>query len=173
MEPKKNFIRTLGIALGIIVPLLGVIWYVKSDIDDKFLAVRQLQAQLQPREVSLSALAKLQNDAEKAKQYIPKIDQLFTTKDQLLSFSSDIGFIVKQAGFSGTPQFKEETTASAADMQKTNFALVMEGSKNFNDLANFFKSVEESKYFVRFKAINVSSENGTVRVGADGYVLSF
>ncbi len=173
MEPKKNFIKTLGIALGLVVVLVGAIWYVKTDIDTKFLAVQQAQAEIQTKEISLTELAKLQSDEEKAKQYTPQLDHLITTKDQLLSFSTDIGFIVKQAGFSGAPQFKEEATSPATDLQKTSFSLLLEGPKDFSDLANFFKLVEQSKYFVRFSSLDVSREGSTLRLGSDGYVLSF
>lgn len=173
IEPKKNFIKTLGIALGIVVALLGAIRYVKSDIDTKFLAVQQAQVEIQAKEISLSDLAKLQSDAEKARRYTPQLDHLITTKDQLLAFSTDIGFVAKQAGFSGAPQFKEEGAPSTADLQKTSFSLLIEGQKNFGDLANFFKLVEQSKYFVHFTSLDVSHEGNTVRVGSDGYVLSF
>lgn len=173
MEPKKNFIRTLGIAFGIVVVLLGAIWYVKSDIDKKFLEVQRMRSEVQTKEISLSELASLQSDAEKAKQYIPQLDVLFTTKNQLLSFSSDIGFMVKQAGFTGMPQFKEESAPSSGSQQKTNFSLMIEGPQDFDSLANFFGLVEKSKYLVRFTTLNVSREGDILRLGADGYVLSF
>lgn len=173
MEPKKNFMRTLGIALGIIVVLLGAIWYVKADIDKKFLDVQQIRSEMQTKEISLSELATLQSDAEKAKQYIPQLDHLFTTKDQLLAFSTDIGFMSNQAGFSGSPQFKEETAPPSSDLQKTNFSLLIEGPKNFDDLSKFFGLVEQSKYFVRFTTLDVAREGNTLRLGANGYVLSF
>jgi hypothetical protein len=173
MDPKKNFIKTLWIALGIIVILFGAIWYVKADIDGKFLAIQQLRAELQPKESSLGELAKMQSDAEKARQYAPQLDQLFTTKYQLLLFSADIGFLAKQAGFEGIPRFKEEVAAPATDLQKTNFSLLLEGPKNFDDLTNFFRMVEKSKYFVRFNGLNISQEGALLRVGADGYVISF
>lgn len=173
MEPKKNFMRTLGIALGIIVVLLGAIWYVKSEIDRKFLAVGQIRSELQAKGISLSDLAKLQADAEKAKKYEPQLDRLFTTKEQLLSFSTDMSFLAKQSGFSGSPQFKDETTPSSADLQKTNFSLALEGARNFSDLATFLSAVEKSKYFVRFVTLDVSHEGDVFRATTNGYVLSF
>jgi hypothetical protein len=173
MEPKKNFIKTLGIALGIIVVLLGAIWYVKGAIDEKLLVVQQLRAEMQTQGISLSGLAKLQGDAEKAKQYIPQLDRLFTNKDQLLGFSSDISFLAKQAGFSGAPQFKEESAPTSIDLQKNNFSLLLEGPKTFQNLSAFFDSVEKSKYFVRFASIDVLREGDVLRVSTSGYVLSF
>lgn len=173
MDPKKNFTRTVGIAAGTIVVLLGAIWYVKSEIDRKFLIVGQIRSELQAKEVSLSDLAKLQGDAEKAKSYGPQLDRLFTTKDQLLSFSADMSFLAKQSGFSGSPQFRDETAPPSTDLQKTNFSLTLEGTKDFSDFATFLGAVEKSKYFVRLATLDVSHEGGVFRVTANGYVLSF
>lgn len=173
MDPKRNFIRTLGIACAIVVVLGGAIWYVKSDIDKKFLTIGQTRAEIQVKEQALSALASLQGDSEKAAQYLPQLDRMFTTKEQLLSFSTDIEFLAQQAGFSGSPKFKEETAPQTGELRKTNFTLSLEGARNISDLGKFFSLVEQSKYYVKFGSIDVTRDGVTLRANVDGYVVSF
>lgn len=173
MEPKRNFIRTLSISGVIIVVLIGGVWYMKSRIDEKFLVIEQKQVSVRANEKSLATLAMLQGNAEKAKQYLPQIDRMLTTRDQLLSFSTDISFLAQQAGFAGSPKFKEETAPQTGDLRKTNFSLSLEGVKNVDGLGNFFRLVEQSKYYVRFDTIDVTREGGNLRATLNGYVISF
>lgn len=173
MEPKKNFVRTLGVALAIIILLLGGIWYVKADIDGRTDAIGVMRLDIRNRETSVATLARLQSDAEKARRYLPQMERLRTTREQLLGFSTDIGFLARQAGFSGTPKFKEATALPEGDLQKTNFSLALEGISSSSDIGTFFELVEKSSYFVRFESINTSRDDGVLRVTMDGYVISF
>lgn len=173
MEPKRNFIRTLGVACAIVVVLGGVVWYAKADADKKYLAIQQTRTEIRSKAQSLSALASLQGDAEKAKQYTPQIDRMLTTREQLLSFSTDIGFLAQQTGFTGSPKFKEGAASPAGDLQKISFSLFLEGPKNIDDVGKFFKLIEQSKYYVRFGSIDVGRDGNNLRVTADGYVLAF
>lgn len=173
MEPKKNFMRTLGIASIIITLLLGGIWYVTADIGGRTDAIGVMRLDMQKREASIAALAQLQSDAEKARRYLPQMERLRTTREQLLGFSTDIGFLARQAGFSGTPKFKEATASSAGDLQKTSFSLALEGSSSSSNMSTFLELVERSPYFVRFESINTSWDDGVLRATMDGYVISF
>ena len=173
MNPKRIFIRTLGIGVGISLVLIGGVWYVKADIDARSAAIIQSRANIQNREDSLDALTALQRESEKAKGYAAQIDALLTSKEQLLGFSSDIGLLVQQAGFSGSPKFKEETAPTAGDLQKTNFSLTLEGQKKLSDLGAFLASVEKSNYFVRFTRIDTSRDDAILRVALEGYVIAF
>lgn len=173
MDPKRNLIRTLSIACVIAVVLGGAIWYVTTDIDKKFLVIRQIRTEIRSKEHALSALASLQRDAEKANQYLPQVDRMFTTKEQLLSFSTDMNFLAQQAGFSGSPKFKEETAPQKGDLHKANFTLSLEGVKDINDLGKFFALVEKSKYYVKFATIDVTRDGATLRASLGGYVVSF
>lgn len=173
MEPKKNFMRTLAIVLAIITILIGGIWYVKTDIDKKIAVISEARKNLQLRERSLSELAALQSDAEKATLYLPQINKLLTSKDQLFGFSTDISFIAQQAGFSGAPKFKEESAPPVGNLQKTSFSLTLEGRKNLSDLGTFFSSVEKSNYFVRFSTMDISQDESVLRASMDGHVISF
>ena len=173
MEPKKTFIKTLGISLALIAVLFGGIWYVKSDIGNKIVLVEQARADIHSKEQALTALASLQKDSEQAKQYLPQIDQRLTSKDRLLGFSADVSFLAQQAGFSGTPKFREDTSAPVGDLQRTNFSLLLDGSKDLDAVGTFFRSVERSNYFVRFANMDVTRDGKTLRVQTDGYVISF
>lgn len=173
MELQKNVIRISAVALAIIVLLVGGIWYVKTDIEKRADAITRMRSDMRNRETSLASLARLQSDAGKASRYLPQLEQLRTTREQLLEFSTDIGFLAKQAGFSGAPKFKEAATAPTGDLQKTSFSLTLEGKKELSDLGLFFESVEKSSYFVHFEPINVLQEGDTLRVTTEGYVISF
>lgn len=173
MEPKKNFIRTLIIACVIVAVLGGVIWYVVIDIGKDSLAIDQLRTEIQNKEYALSALASLQRDAEAARQYLPQLGRMLTTKEQLLSFSADMHFLAQQAGFSGTPKFKEETAPQSGELRKTNFSLSLEGERSLDNLGTFLSLVERSNYFVRFKSIDVVRDGELLKVAMDGYVVSF
>lgn len=173
MDPKRNAIRVLAVALAIVFVLAGGILYVKGDIEDRTEAISQMRLDVQTRETSIAALARLQSDAEKARRYLPQIERLRTTREQLLGFSTDIGFLARQAGFSGTPKFEEAAASPEGDLQKTHFSLVLDGRNELADLGTFFELVEKSAYIVRFESINASREDTGMSVAMDGYVISF
>ena len=173
MEPKRNFIRTLVVACTIIGVLCGGIWYTMTRIDTKFLSIQSARTEIQSKEQALSALALLQGDAEKAQQYLPQIDRKLTSKEQLLAFSTDIKFLAEQAGFNGSPRFKEETGPQSGDLRKTSFELSLEGSHTLNDLAQFFTLVERSNYFVKFASLDIIRGENALRAVMSGYVISF
>lgn len=173
MDPKKNFIRTLGIACAIVVVLGGAIWYAKGDVEERILLVEQARAEIRNKEQSISILSVLQGDSEKARQFLPQIEQKLTSKDQLLGFSSDIAFLARQAGFSGAPKFREDTAPQAGVLQKTNFSLALEGTNGLDAVGSFFRSVERSNYFVHFTSIDVARDGALLRIQTEGYVVSF
>ena len=165
--------RTLAIALTIVVALVGSIWYVKADIERRTDDISAMRLAMQNRGASVASLARLQSDAEKAKQYLPQIEQMRTTRDQLLGFSTAIGFLAHQAGFSGTPKFQEAANVSAGGLQKTKFSLSLEGHAGLADLGTFLGLVEKSSYFVRFESVNTSQDGDVLRAVMEGYVISF
>ncbi|OGM94161.1 hypothetical protein A2524_03765 [Candidatus Wolfebacteria bacterium RIFOXYD12_FULL_48_21] len=173
MDPKKYSMRALAIALAIIFVLSGGIWYVRTDIKTRTNEIGQMRFDMQNREMSVAALARLQSDAEKAKRYLPYVEQMRTTREQLLGFSTDIGFLARQAGFSGTPKFKETVAPQAGDLLKTNFSLTLEGRSEAANLGTFFELVEKSAYIVRFESISVSRAAAAISVSMEGYVISF
>lgn len=173
MEPKKNFIRILGVSCGIVIVLGGILWYVKADIDKHLETTKTLRTDVTNIENALSALASLQGDAETANNYLAQIDRMLITKDQLLTFSTDISFLAQQAGFTGSPKFGEDTAPQTGELHKTNFSLFLEGDKGVGDLGNFLKLVEQSKYYVRFNSIDLVRDGAAMRVTLGGYVVSF
>lgn len=173
MEPKRNFIRTLIIACGIAIVLGGAIWYTANDVAEKSLAIKQVRAEIQNKEYSLGALASLQGDADAARQYLPQLNRMLTTKEQLLSFSADMQFLAQQAGFSGAPKFREETAPQAEELRKTRFSLSLEGTRSLEDLGAFLRLVEQSSYFVRFKSVDVVRDGALLKVSLEGAVISF
>ncbi|OGM93369.1 hypothetical protein A2372_03220 [Candidatus Wolfebacteria bacterium RIFOXYB1_FULL_54_12] len=173
MDPKKHSLRALAVALAIVFALAGCIWYVRSDIEKRTGEISQMRFAMQDREMSVAALARLQSDAEKANRYLPYVEQMRTTREQLLGFSTDIWFLARQAGFSGTPKFEEAGAPIVGDLQKTNFSLMLEGRGENANLGTFFELVEKSPYIVRFESVNVSREGAVVNISTEGYVISF
>ena len=169
----KYSMRVLAIALFIILVLAGGIWYVRTDIKTRTNEISQMRFDIQSREMSVAALARLQSDAEKAKRYLPYVEQMRTTREQLLRFSTDIGFLARQAGFSGTPKFEEAGAPQVGDLLKTNFSLTLEGRGEIANLGTFFGLVEKSAYIVRFESISVSRTGTAISVFMEGYVISF
>lgn len=161
------------IALAIIAALAGGIWYVQADIESRTNDISSMRLAMQNRGASIASLARLQSDAEKAKQYLPQIEQMRTTRDQLLGFSTDIGFLAHQAGFSGSPKFQEAAGSSVGGLQKTKFSLSLEGHIGSSDLSTFLGLVEKSTYFVRFDSINSSQDGDLLHVAMEGSVISF
>ena len=173
MDPKKHSVRALAIALAIIFVLSGGIWYVRTDIKTRTNEIGQMRFDMQSRDMSVAALARLQSDAEKAKRYLPYVEQMRTTREQLLGFSTDIGFLARQAGFSGVPKFEEDGAPQTGDLLKTNFSLTLEGRGEVANLGTFFELVEKSAYIVRFESIGVSKAAAAISVSMEGYVISF
>lgn len=173
MEPKKTFMKTLSIAFALVVVLGGGIWYAKADVEERIVLVEQARAEIRNKEQSISILSVLQGDSEKARQFLPQIEQKLTSKDQLLGFSSDIAFLARQVGFSGAPKFREDTAPQVGVFQKTNFSLALEGINDFDAVGSFFRSVERSNYFVHFTSIDVARDGALLRIQAEGYVVSF
>ncbi len=171
MEPKKYFWKTTGIALGIVFISAGFAWYLKTDIDVKTTTIKQLHERIKMQSATIQALASLQGDSEKAKQYAAQLDTFLTRRDDLLSFSKDFGLMIQQAGFGGQPKFKDEA-AIPGDIQRTGFTLGIDGPKTIDNVAALMGVIEKSRYYVHFNSIDIT-QDASLHLSTDGYVISF
>ncbi|PIR04612.1 MAG: hypothetical protein COV57_03455 [Candidatus Liptonbacteria bacterium CG11_big_fil_rev_8_21_14_0_20_35_14] len=172
---KKNWkqIFSIGsiIAILIIVAQLIVIGILKNKIEDKINILGnenqkvQIEAQIFEKKDNL---LKQQNEA---KIFEPLLKKKLASKDDLISFTRDIGVIGKTASVNVVPAFTGESKDESNFFGSANMTLTVDG--NFSNILNFMQLVEESRFLITYENFDVSKlkDSNEFRLFARGSVI--
>ena len=172
---KKNWKQIFGIgtiiALLIIVAQLIVIGILKNQIKDKIniLGSENQKVQTEAKIFERKAdLLKQQNESEVFESLLKK---KLASKDDLISFSKDIGAIGRSANVNVVPAFTGESKDESNFFGSANITLTVDGS--FSNILSFMQLVEDSRFLITYDNFDISKlkESSDFRLFARGSVI--
>lgn len=130
---------------GILI-LTGILLFIYTDIQRSALTITQKNNMLATRSNSLSSLASLRGEFEKAKPYFSLLENILPPRDQLLSFSKELEGIAKKNNLEFGFTFGEEKLATSIEPGYIAFRVTVTGG--YAGLTAFLRSLETGRYFI-------------------------
>jgi hypothetical protein len=171
MDFKKQLILNVSITAGAAIVLGALIVFLSFDIGQKAKEISALQSSLNFKLQAVSSLVILRQDYSKAQQYIPTLDTILPTRDQLVSFPRDMANEAKEASVNLNTSLGEEIPKTQT--QLGSIAFVMTGQGKYDSFINFFKEAETGRYSVKFDSLDFTRQGEDFRALMKGKVFSF
>ena len=168
---KKQLTLAISIAIGAIIVFGGLILFLNSDIKGKAKEMEYLQGTLGFRLQATDSLVALREDYSKAQQYIPALDTILPTRDQLLSFPRELTNTAKEEKITLNINLGEEVQKSKTKLGTIEFT--MSGQGIFDNFINFLKNMETGRYSIKLDNLDLTRQGENIRVLTKGKVFSF
>jgi Tfp pilus assembly protein PilO len=160
---RQELTRKILITFLIILIPVGILVFLGSDISRRAESAMIGRQQLANKSEGLALFASLQNQSKEADAYITILQNVLPSRDQLFDFQREMERLAVQDGVGLGFSFQNETPATASEVGRAGFNLVVEGS--LYKVLSFIKLVEEGRFLVNFKsfdfsgaAVNISGE---------------
>lgn len=168
---KKQLILTAGLG-ALIILILGVgLIIIRADILKKTEQINEIKKELDFRSTIIKSLSTMRGDINLIQPYIFGLDNVLPTKDQLINFSKDLNMMAAQNKINLASNFSGENIESSKGLKRIGLTATAEG--NFNDLVNFLKAVENSRYSVKLDNIDINEKDGKYKMLLNGKVFYF
>lgn len=168
---KRQLILNVSITAGIAIVLGILIFFLSSDISQKTKEISALQTNLELKLQAVGSLVILRQDYSKAQQYIPTLDTILPTRDQLVSFPRDMINEAKKINVNLNVNLGEETLKT--ETQLGSIVFMMTGQGKYDGFVNLFKNAETGRYSVKFDTLDFTRQGEDFRALLKGKVFSF
>ena len=173
MNYNKIFLKPFITAV-ISITLFGLgIGFLAFDINNKVSEIDILSQKISDNSSAINYFASLKADSEKSKVVLSQIQNSLITKDQLLGFAKEINQISRQNNLNVAVDFRDEVLPTADTPRATRIVLSSATRANLDNLANFLKTLETGKYFVKLQSLDAIQDAGQLQVGLNGEIYSF
>lgn len=167
---KQQLIIVLAIYLGLIVLLGAVLIWLGNDISQKAGNINQLQNEISLKTKANESLAALRQDYAKAQSYETALNNILPSRDQLLGLRRELETMASQSKIDFSINLgKEESQGTQGGT--IGIGAVMAGG--FEQISNFLKTLENSRYLLRFDNFDLTREEGKFRMRLNGQVFYF
>lgn len=174
-DKQKSFRRELLFTIGVIpfgILILGAgLYFLRQDIKDNVEKARNARQELLSRSTIGEKISLLKNQAEQAKLYSADLENILISRDQLANFSRDINALAKQNQIDLTSGFSGETGAGIDNLGSVGLTMTAAGS--LENIVNFLKAFNESRYSVKLNFLDFVSQNGKFKALFNGQIFFF
>ncbi len=170
MFADKKELRSVWITVSVVVALIVCIVFVGYDITRLANTVQQERKTQAEREAAARAIATLQDDALRAKQYRSTLENMLPTKDNLIQFPREVAALGKQYGTDVGVTFGSEIGSTEKAPGTIRFAMSVDGA--YDAIVAFMGAVERSRYIVTWDTVDVAEQKGRYHATIDGRVFS-
>lgn len=166
---KKQLVLTIGLGILIIFILGAFLFFLKNDISKKTEKIKEIKQEIILRSKIINSLSIMRGDINLIQPYISGIDNFLFTKDQLINFSKELDSMAAQEKINIASNFSEGS--GAGELKWIGLTSAAEG--NFNNLVNFLKLIENSRYSVKLDNIDLSEKDNIFKTIFNGKVFYF
>ena len=167
---KQQLLIVLAIYLGLIVLLGAVLIWIGNDISKKAGNINQLQNEISLKTKANESLAVLRQDSAKAQSYEAALNNTLPSRDQLLGLRRELENMASQSKIDFSINLGKEEPQGAQG-GAIGIGAVMAGG--FEQVSNFLKTLENSRYLLKFDNFDLTREEGKFRMRLNGQVFYF
>ncbi len=168
---KKQLITIISIGGAVAVVLLLALTYVSFDISQRAERVKESRLALNSNSQTGEKLALLRLDLTAFEPYLVSLENALPDKEQLINLPRDLKTMAFQNSIGITSNFSGEEFKSSSNFNWLGLTVSADGK--FDNLINFLKVIDNSRYSVRFENIDLSSNNGGFKGSFVGKVFYY
>lgn len=132
------------------------------DISNKVGEIERIRGELYSNSENINKLAILRSDYNKAQPYFSELDNFLPTRDELINFSKEMNVLAEQSGvfFDNPPKLSNENTSqnNINNINSVDVTATIKGG--FDNILIFLKSIEKSRYVIKYDTLDISKQNG-------------
>ncbi len=155
---KKQLIITAGLAILMILILSAALVAVGIDISKRANQIGEIKKKIDFRSNIIKSLSILRSDINTIQPYIFGLDNILLARDQLINFSRELSAMAAQNKITIASSFSGEDSKTAGELRWIGLTATVEGG--FNDLINFLKVIENSRYSIKLDNIDLNEKTG-------------
>lgn len=168
---KRQLTILIGIGATMILILAVALFLIGLDINKRVRQINELRNNINSRFLTTENLSVLRFDMAKFQPYISLLDLFSPNKDQLINLSREFNTIAFQNKVNLSSSFTGESPVSKTDLNWIGLNMNING--NFNDIINFMKAVENSRYSIKFNSLDISQKDNQFKSQLNGKVFYF
>lgn len=130
------------------------------DINKRDQTITEIKQQLDLRDQTIALLSTSNNDFKKAEPLLASLQNILPSKDQLITFPSELQTIARGYGIDIGFTFGSEVGSSATEPGSIKFSMTLAGE--FPDIVDFLEALERHKYFIKFDSVDIRRTNNDI-----------
>lgn len=168
-KPPTLFLIASGIAGCLLAGLLAYLYF---DIVDRSRNIINVKGDLRSRLIAINSLSLIRQEYETVKSYLPQVDKLLPSQDDLLNFPNDVGALAKNHGAEAAISFRSNPSpgTSSSTLQPTNFFLTAQGP--LDGIFATLNDLNAGRYIVKFVSFDFIRQGDGFRATLNGRVFS-
>lgn len=156
---KKQLITIISIGGAAVVILASALAYIGFDISQRVEKVKESRLVLSSSSQTGEKLALLRLDLAAFEPYTDDLENALPDKEQLINLPRELKTMAFQNSINLTSNFSGEEFKSSSNFNWLGLTVSTDGK--FDNLINFLKLLDNSRYSVRFENIDLSfKDNG-------------
>ncbi len=163
---KSKLIYSLSITGGIVIFVLAIVLYLGLDIRKKADTIAGIQNQTLSYISKVNDLGKLKNQQKEAQSDLLKLNGALPKRDSLFEVSKNLDVFARARSLAFGYKFGEEVKFKDGNPGFVKVEMNVSGS--YDNIINFLKDVENSKYFINSSSLDLTQQN----VGYAGVINS-
>ena len=168
---KKQLITIISIGGATAIVLMLVLIYVGFDISQRTERIKESRLILNYSSRTGEKLAFLRLDLTAFEPYAGGLENALPDKEQLINLPRDLKTMAFQNSINITSNFSGEEFKSSSNFNWLGLTVGADGK--FDNLINFLKLLDNSRYSVRFENIDLSSNSGGFKGSFVGKVFYY
>jgi len=170
LKPPTLFL----IGSGIVACLLaGVLFYLYTDVNRRSQSIISLRGDMRSRLIAINSLSVIRDEYEALKPYLPQVDRLLPSQDELLNFPKNVSDIARTHRVEASVNFRGGAPAAATStlsLRPIDFSLVAQGP--LEGLFATLNDLEKSVYLIKFTSADLMRQEPHFRLTLSGQVFS-
>ncbi len=166
---KKQLAIRISLTFGILLVLIGLIFYLASDIGNRSDSVFLKRSEVNSHSNEVRDLAKLRDSAKIAVPLMANLEKALPKRDSLFTLPRVFGDMASEEHLGFSFKFGDESKPSVQKPSQINFVMSLRGK--YNDVQNFIAKIETSPYFITFESLDMIKSGDTYSVSLGGEVF--
>ncbi len=170
MDFKKALVRNISWSAAVLILMIAFLIFLGMDVSDRVALIKSQRQDLLLRLHAFDSLAALRSDVGRAEELSISLENSLPARDQLINFSNALEEIATDNGLEFGFSFESESASTETTPGINNFTITSQGT--YANFVRFLNEVEDSRYFVGFSLIDLTSRNGEFAITMKGRVFS-
>lgn len=168
---KRQLTILIGAGAVEILILAAALFLIGWDINKRVGEINELRNNMNLRFSTTENLSNLRDDMEKFKPYIPLLNSFLPNKDRLINLSREFNIVAFQNKVNFSSSFAGEGFVSKTDLNWIGLNMNIDG--NIDDIINFIKAIENSRYSVKLSSLDIGQKDNQFKSQLNGKVFYF
>lgn len=174
LEKSNRSVASAVVNGAMLLTLLGAVIFLVRETQGRLERIASIRDDLRARSNAAESFSALRAEYEEIKPYLPVIDALIPSENQLLNFPRDISTLARQEGMDATAIFRGGSQAPPGEPSGLRSAeITVTTVGDFTALLSFLRRLDTSTYSITLDSLDfIRQKENTFRAAMNGKIFS-